>query len=97
MLIIPPTLLVSVFREASKTERNCVGPLMHKTPATGSRVFDFHCVCAKSEKSTRTVTRFVQVHCVCLNQSRILFGEETRTHVCGAVCAVRSTRNLICD
>ena len=53
-------------------------------------------VCAESEKRTRTVARFVHVT-VFLNKSRIPFGEETRTHVCGAIRAVRSTRTHICD
>ena len=58
--------------------------LMRNTPAIGSRVADSHRVCAESEKNTRAVTPFVQ-SIGFLNKSPILFGEETRTHVCHAV------------
>ena len=49
------------FPRSKQNDRNRVDPLMHKTPATGSRVFLTFTVCAKSEKSTRPVARFVQV------------------------------------
>ena len=58
---------------------------MRGTPALGPSAFDFQCVCGvPKKKNDRTVTPFVQTigfH----NKSRILFGEETTTHVCHAV------------
>ena len=58
---------------------------MRSTPAVGPRAFDFQCVCGvQKNKNDRTVTLFVQ-SIGFQNKSRILFGEETRTHVCHAV------------
>ena len=90
------THLAASSPRSRQNDRNRVDPLMHKTPAAGSRVFDFHRVCAESEKALEPLLDSCRPLC-CLNKSRILVGEEIRTHVCGAVCAVRSTRKPICD
>ena len=60
-LIIPPTLLVSVFREASKMTGTALIRSCTRLQPLDRAFFDFHCVCAKSVKSTRPVARFVQV------------------------------------
>ena len=59
-LIIPPTLLVSVFREASKTEGTALVRSCTRLQPLDCAFLTFT-VCAKSEKSTRPVARFVQV------------------------------------
>ena len=62
--LYPAHALSFGFPRSKQNERNRVDPFMHKTPATGSRVFDFHRVCAESEKSTRTFGSIRAVHCV---------------------------------
>ena len=90
--------LAQEFSSLSPVHAICCG-FRHKADKTEETAFVRSCaalqlldhvlltfnVCAESQKKNdRTVTPFVQ-SIGFLNKSRILFGEETRTHVCHAV------------